>query len=246
MGLAAGAAAQDAAMRGAMGDVLAQSHSLILDRHLEAASPADLVLWSLRGLTVLDGRFNAEIRSDRILLLGEDRVLGDAALAPLVASDTPARRGAAVATALEDLYTLAWRHSAQVRRAGAERLLASGFEELFNHLDPYSRYVPPEDARRAREGRVGQSGLGLRVAARRDALVIVNVSEDGPAAQGGVRIGDRLLAVDGRRLGPRDPGLAATLLEGPEGSEVTLTLSRAGRRRAVTLVREVVVPETVR
>jgi carboxyl-terminal processing protease len=58
-------------------------------------------------------------------------------------------------------------------------------------------------------------------------------------------VGDLLLAVDGRPLAGRDLGTAATLLEGPEGSEVTLTLSRGGRRRDATLVRELVVPETV-
>jgi carboxyl-terminal processing protease len=203
------------------------------------------VLWSLRGLTVLDTRFNAEIRADRILLLGEDRVLAGTPLAPLATGTSPAVLGAAVAEALDGLYTAAWRDSPALRRAGAERLLASGFDELFNHLDPYSRYVPAEDARMARERRVGQSGLGLRVAAQRNALVIDEITRDGPAAMAGIRAGDRLLAVEGRRLGPRDPGLAATLLEGPEGSEVTLTLMRGNRRRVVTLVRERVVPETV-
>jgi len=225
--------------------VLARSHSLILERHLEAASPTDLVLWSLRGLTVLDTRLNAELRADGILLLGEDRVLATGPLAPLSRPGTAIERGTAVAMMLEGFYDAAWRASPQLRRAGAERMLASGFEELFNHLDPYSRYMTAEDARAARERRVGQSGLGLRVAVQRGALVIDTLTRDGPAALAGIRSGDRLLAVDGRPLGPRDPGLAARLLEGPEGSEVRLTVLRAGRRRNVTLLRELVVPETV-
>jgi carboxyl-terminal processing protease len=97
----------------------------------------------------------------------------------------------------------------------------------------------------ARERRVGQSGLGLRVAVLRDSLAVVAVTAGGPAALAGIRTGDRLLAVEGRPLGPRDPGLAASLLEGPEGTSVSLTLSRGGRTRDVTLLREVVVPVTV-
>lgn len=224
---------------------MSRSHGLILERHLEAASPADLVLWSLRGLAVLDTRFNAELREDSILLMGAERVLATAPLASLTRPGTPFERGAAVAQTLERLYDAAWRASPQLRQAGAERMLASGFEELFNHLDPYSRYLTAEDARGARERRVGQSGLGLRVAVQGSALVIDALTPDGPAALAGIRLGDRLVAVDGRRLGPREPGLAARLLEGPEGSDVTLTMLRAGRRRSVTLMREVVVPETV-
>lgn len=230
---------------GTFENVLVQSHSLILERHLEAVSPTNLVLWSLRGLSVLDARFNAEIREDRILLLGEDRVLASTPLAPLARQAPPERLGGAVAEALDDFYAAAWRESPQLRQAGTERLLASGFDELFNHLDPYSRYVPASEARNARMRRIGQSGLGLRISAQRGGLVIDTVTRDGPAAQAGIRVGDRLVAVDGRRLGPRDPGLAATLLEGPEGSAVTLAVTRAGRPRTVRLVRELVIPETV-
>jgi carboxyl-terminal processing protease len=244
LSLTGAASAQDINGVG-LGEVLRPSHALILERHLDDASPTNLVLWSLRGLAVLDPRLNAEIRTDRILLMNDDRVLATAALAPLLQPAPPDRRGAAVASVLEAFYAAAWRASPPLRRAGAERLLASGFDELFNHLDPYSRYVTAEEARGLRERRVGQSGLGLRVAAQRNALAIVAVTPDGPAALAGIRVGDRLLAVEDRALGPRDPGLAARLLEGPEGSEVTLTLSRGGRRRVVTLVREVVVPETV-
>jgi carboxyl-terminal processing protease len=217
----------------------------VLERHLEAEAPGNLALWSLRGLTVIDPRLGAEIRQDRLRLLADDRVLASIPLASLAARGSPQALGGAVAVSLADLYEAAWRASPPLRRAGTERLVASGFEELFNHLDPYSRYVTPAEARTARERRVGQSGLGLRVAARRDSLVIAEVSREGPAASAGIRAGDILLAVEGRALGPRDPGLAATLLEGPEGSDVTLTIARGRLRREVTLVREVVVPETV-
>ncbi len=224
--------------------VLAEAHRLVLERHLDAAAPADLALWSLRGLTVLDPRLAAEVRRGELVLLLDERVLGTAPLAPLGARGPP-EAGQAIGAALAGLYEKAWRASPAARRGGLERLVASGFEEVFNHLDPYSRYVTPAEARAARERRVGQSGLGLRVAAQGSGLAIVEVTPGGPAALAGVRRGDALLAVDGRALGPRDPGLAATLLEGPEGSEVQLTLSRGGRRRDVALVRELVVPETV-
>ncbi|MGG5807817.1 S41 family peptidase [Falsiroseomonas sp. CW058] len=223
--------------------VLAESHRLVLERHIEPAAATDLALWSLRGLAVIDPRLGAELRDGQLRLMLEDRVVGAAPAAPLGARGPPA--AAALAAMLGGLYEQAWRLSPAIRRAGAERLLSSGFEEVFNHLDPYSRYVTPAEARGARERRVGQSGLGLRVERRGERLAIAAVLPNGPAAQAGIRVGDLLLAVDGRALGGGDPGLAATLLEGPEGTEVTLTLSRGGRRRQAVLLRELVVPETV-
>lgn len=223
--------------------VLAESHRLVLERHIEQPAPTDLALWSLRGLAVLDPRLDAELREGQLRLTVDGRVLAVAPVAPLLARGPPV--AALVASTIAGLYEQAWLSSPAVRRAGAERVLASGFDELFNHLDPYSRYVTPTEARAARERRVGQSGLGLRVARRGEGLAITAVEPNGPAALAGIRSGDALLAVDGRPLGGRDPGLAAQLLEGPEGSEVVLTLSRAGRRRDVALLRELVVPETV-
>lgn len=224
--------------------VLAESHRLVLERHLETAAPADLTLWSLRGLAALDPRLDAVLRGGEIRLLAEDRALASQAVSALGQRDAAAT-AAAISAALAAFYDIAWRASGALRRAGAERVIASGFEEVFNHLDPYSRYVTPAEARAARERRIGQSGLGLRVAVQGDGLAVVAVTPGGPAALAGIRQGDRLVAVDGRLLGPRDPGLAASLLEGPEGSAVALTLSRGGRRRDVTLTREIVVPETV-
>jgi carboxyl-terminal processing protease len=195
------------------------------------------------------GQAGPEIR-----LFGADRLLAARPVAAM--GNAPA-----LAATLADLYEVAWEASPTLRRAGAERMLASGFEELFNHLDPYSRYVSPEEAQRARERRVGQSGLGLRISAQgasqgagqrtaqgpRDGegLAVVSVTPGGPAEEADIRRGDRLVAVDGRPVSARDPGAAAALLEGPEGSEVRLTLLRGGRRRQVVLVRLVLPPETV-
>jgi carboxyl-terminal processing protease len=224
--------------------VLAESLHLLLERHLVRAAPADLALWSLRGLGAIDPRIEPLRRGAELRLTVEDQPIAVAPLAPLGPRE-PAGAASALAAALGGFYEAGWHASPALRRAGVERLIASGFEEVFNHLDPYSRYVTPAEARAARERRVGQAGLGLRVAVQRDALAVVSVAPGGPAALAGIRTGDQLLAVEDRRIGPRDPGLAASLLEGPEGTSVRLTLLRAGRTRDVTLLRDLVPPVSV-
>jgi carboxyl-terminal processing protease len=217
---------------------------LVLERHLHRAVPGDLALWSLRGLAALDPRFEVTAREGQLQVRHEERPIA-AMPAAAIAGATPQAAGDAIAASLAAFYEAAWRASPPLRRAGAERLIASGFDEVFNHLDPYSRYVTAAEAREARQRRVGQSGLGLRIAARGSGLQVASVVPGGPAAERGIRPGDRLLAVDGRALRAGDQGLAAALLEGPEGSPVILTLARGSRRREVTLIRELIVPETV-
>nr|WP_232476875.1 S41 family peptidase [Roseomonas sp. KE0001] len=118
-------------------------------------------------------------------------------------------------------------------------MLQAGFDEIFNHLDPYSRYIDAEEAEAARQRRVGQSGLGFRLAAgQRGALVIAVLNPGSIAAQGGVREGDVLLAIDGVPVSSRRISQAAELLEGPSGSSVELTLRRGRQQLTLVLQRD--------
>lgn len=213
----------------------------IMERHVEAATPGDLGLWSLRGLSVLDPLFTAERHEDRLRLLAAGRVIADEAL-----PDAKAPPAAGLALTLTAIEAAAWNASGPLRRAGTDRMLASSFDELFNHLDPYSRYWSAEDARAARERRVGQSGLGLRLAAGRgDQVILSAVSPDGPAADAGLREGDRVISADGIALSAHDLGAAAAAMEGPPGSAAVLRIQRDRRRWEVSLIRRLVPPETV-
>jgi len=217
--------------------VLGAGFASILERHLEAATPADLLLWGLVGMTTLDPEL-AVMRSGQEVALR----LGDRVLLARPLPSPAAAEGAAAGGVAADRLTLfqqaAWGASAAVRGAGAPRLVRATFEAVFAHLDPFSRYVSPEEAQAARERRTGEAGLGLRLAPGRGAgTVIAAISPEGPAAAAGLRVGDRVLAIDGIPLRPRDAAAAAGLLEGPEGSRVVLLVQRGGRRENVVLHR---------
>ena len=226
--------------------IFATAFDVILDRSLEAASPAELGLWSLRGLEVLEPALRPELRAGTLLLSGPDRLLAARPVPAVVPGMPPADAAGPLAVALAALFDAAWRASPALRQAGPERMLQNAFEELFNHLDPYSRYLTPEEAANARARRVGHSALGLRLAAGRGrAAVITLVEPGGTADRVGLRAGDRLLAVDGVPVSGRALGEAAALLEGPAGTAAVLRIQRGPRRLDIVLPREVVAPDTV-
>ncbi|MCP3822892.1 S41 family peptidase [Streptomyces sp. A3M-1-3] len=95
------------------------------------------------------------------------------------------------------------------------------------------------------------TGVGLWAERRRDGRIEVSrVQPGGPAELAGVRAGDRIRTIDGRRIAGRPVGAVVSLLRGDGesavvGTSVTLRLERAGRTWTETLRRARLTTEAV-
>ena len=82
-------------------------------------------------------------------------------------------------------------------------------------------------------------GLGVELKSADDGLLVVHVIPGSPAERAGLLAGDHLVGIAGRPIGGMPVDAAAQLLQGPEGSLVTLAVLRnAGPARAMTVRRE--------
>jgi carboxyl-terminal processing protease len=82
-------------------------------------------------------------------------------------------------------------------------------------------------------------GLGVELKSAADGLLVVHVIPASPAERAGLRAGDHVVGVGGRSLGGMSVDEAAQLLQGPEGSLVTLAIARGTAvARAITVRRE--------
>jgi len=224
--------------------VAATALAFMAPRTLDAIPVPQLVMWGLRGLTTLDSRLTPDLHQDPgipavLRLIGPGRVL--------FARPAPAEADiAGWSDAIGQMARAAWDTSESVRHAGTPGIIRSFFDELFNHLDPYSRYTPPAEAAADRMRRSGRATLGLRVAVRSGGFVIAAVQSDGPAALAGVRAGERVTAIDGQSVQGATLMAVNALLAGPEYSRVAITLrAHDGHTRVVTLERATLPPETV-
>lgn len=82
-------------------------------------------------------------------------------------------------------------------------------------------------------------GLGVELKGADDGLLVVHVIPGSPAERAGLRAGDHVVGVGGQSLGGMNVDEAAQLLQGPEGSVVTLAIARGESvARAMTVRRE--------
>ncbi len=226
-----------------VGSVLGSALAFMTPRILDPVSVPELASWGLGGITALDPSLTASVEPRQIRLTMQGSAaptLVWQATAPAGADPYEWGRAAAL------LCVAAWNVSPVVRSSGQQAVIQSMFDELFNHLDPYSRYVAPVPADAERDRRQGGGGIGAIVVAGRRGLLFDAVAPNGPAAVAGIVEGTRLLAIDGIPIDDDTPEAATVALAGDVGTDVRLRVrGPRGRARDLTLTRAFVPPDTV-
>ena len=107
-------------------------------------------------------------------------------------------------------------------------------------LDDYSAYLTADQLRDVYSQIEGNFvGLGVELKADNGALLIVHVIPGSPAERAGIKDGDRIVEVDGRRTADMTTDQAATMLTGEEGSSVqVVAVTEGGRPRRLNIRRE--------
>jgi carboxyl-terminal processing protease len=222
-----------------VGRVFSTALAFSAPRVLDKVTPGQLALWGLHGVTALDPALSTDVHGTLVRLNDGNRLVF---AAPAPAPDDAAAWGRVAA----EVNAAAFAASDAVRRAGSQALVQSFFDEMFNHLDPYSRYVPPEPAEAERDKLSVDAGAGLGLVKQHGAIVVNDVVPDGPAAEAGARVGDEIIAIDGRRVRGASLERVMDLLTGPEGTNLTLRVRGLDDElRSLPLTLAYVPPESV-
>lgn len=111
--------------------------------------------------------------------------------------------------------------------------------------DSHVYYMAPsqfQENRQSLNGDPGFSGIGVMIVGQADAagvhwVFVENVFPGSPAEAAGLKRFDKIVAVDGTSLRDGNVQQASQLIRGPAGSDVTLTIERAGTSSQVTVTR---------
>ena len=136
---------------------------------------------------------------------------------------------------------LAYIQNSYVDETKEPELVQAAVEGMLQRLDPYSILLRPEVYRSMRDETTGEfDGVGLEVSQVADGIVVVAPLADSPAERAGILAGDRIVAVDGTPTKEMPIGEATRRMKGAAGSQVVLSIERAGlpEPRVFTLVRD--------
>jgi carboxyl-terminal processing protease len=125
------------------------------------------------------------------------------------------------------------------RPVSDDELVRAAIRGMLDALDdPYAAFLDPQGAREARDLLSGSFvGVGMWLERSAEGLRVTSVLAGSPASEAGIVPGDLVVEADGRSLAEATLADAAEVLQGPEGSSLTLVVRDDEGDRQVELER---------
>jgi len=160
-----------------------------------------------------------------VVLLAASTLVGGAFAAILFAS--PERETPPLDEYADILTTLTeWSPQA----VAPEQFVYSSIHGMLSRLDPHTAFLEPEDFAAMREKQHGSFyGLGIQIQKRMGRITVIAPMEGTPAYKLGIRAGDVITHIEDEEI-KEDVTTDEVVrkLRGPKGSQVTITIRRAG------------------
>ena len=149
--------------------------------------------------------------------------------------------------ALRFQETLSLLSSYHVSGTSAAQLTDTAIKAMVESLkDPYTVYMSASEYRQFSNSLEQRYvGIGIRFDELKDAILVTKVYSGSPAEGAGLKIGDRIVEVDGIRYVDTNAQDFVKRIRGEENTTVQLIYERSGERRKVSMVRKTIVIPTV-
>lgn len=106
-------------------------------------------------------------------------------------------------------------------------LMKTGIDAMLESLDPYTNYIPEDDIENFRTLSTGQyGGIGAQTRRINGKVFIRMIFEETPAHHGGLKIGDKVVAIDDIPIKGLSRDEISKLMKGQINTPVSLTVKR--------------------
>ena len=144
----------------------------------------------------------------------------------------PAEKYFEVAKSLDIFATLFKEVNAYyVDEVEPEKLVRKGIDAMLESLDPYTDYISEDEMESFRISTTGQyGGVGAMIGVINNKVVVTQPYKDFPAHKGGIKVGDEIIAIDGKNVEGKRTSEVSSLLKGQPRTEVQIKVRRSGKK----------------
>lgn len=136
---------------------------------------------------------------------------------------------------LETLFTV-FRVASQLNVDGVstEKLMEGAINGMVSQLDPYARYTSKEErSDLVFEATGGYAGVGMAIRPARQYVQAAGFYDNSPAFKAGFKVGDTIVAVNGRSIHGLSADSVSKLLRGEAGTTLSVTVRRPGHEAPI-------------
>jgi carboxyl-terminal processing protease len=211
---------------GTTGELFARGVEQITDLYIEPISGQKLVFVGSKNLTKIDPRLNVsiggDIRDRDTLTVTYDGIVAGSYQVPAETDSD------AAGNIIAQVIAAAKKASPRINALSEGVIDKVVFDGMTGALDRFSRYSAPDEARDQRAARDGFGGVGVTLETASNDFSIAAVSENGPAEHAGLKVGDKIIAINGTPIAGQQAAEVIRELRGPIASIVGLTIERPG------------------
>ena len=128
----------------------------------------------------------------------------------------------------------------------ADKFITAGIEGMLATLDPYTNYIDERSRDQIDMITTGKyGGVGITVGVRDSMIYITEIMNGYEAQKKGMRIGDKIIEVDGNDLNKEKVDNMRSLIRGPVGTSVKVKVDRDGEVIEFDLERQEIILKNV-
>lgn len=128
----------------------------------------------------------------------------------------------------------------------ADKFITAGIDGMLATLDPYTNYIDERSRDQIDLITTGKyGGVGITVSTKDSFIVITEIMKGYEAEKKGLRVGDKIIEIDGVSLQTDNSDRMRNLVRGPVGTNVSLKIDRFGEIVSFSLTRQEIILKNV-
>ncbi|NJM25187.1 MAG: PDZ domain-containing protein [Bacteroidia bacterium] len=154
----------------------------------------------------------------------------------LVAFTRPAEKYFEIAKSL-DIYATLFKevNAYYVDEVDPQKLVRTSIDGMLESLDPYTDFIAEDELESFRINTTGQyGGIGAYIGIINDRIVVTHPYLGYPASEAGLKVGDEIIAVDGKSMVGKTTSDVSNALKGQPHTDVELKIHRPGKSDPIT------------